>query len=253
MYGILAVAMLAVSIYNLFFLPKPEDDHAVKNAHSFALWEVIKEYMQQNRALLVIAFIVLYRFGEGLLLRMADPFFMDPVEQGGMAMAVTEIVTIKSFAAIPCTIIGGIIGGWLVKKYGLRKTFLPLSLCMCLPNLGYWYLAKTQGMADIAVFGFMLNRDVLWVVCLESLGYGIGFSAFFYYLHAIAVGENKTSLFAISTALMALGIYLPSAISGVVQEAVGYQSLFLLSFVLALPAICLLKFIPLEKGRTEGE
>jgi len=246
MFVVLTCVIFAAGVYNLFFLPKPASDEPVLNTDTFALWAVFKEYLKQRRAILIILFIILYRFGEGLLLRMADPFFMDPVDQGGLAMDIPSLVTIKSFVAIPCTIAGGIAGGWLVKKFGLIKTFLPLSLCMSLPNLGYWWIAKTQSLDVVHFTGMLLNRDAMIVVSIESLGYGIGFSAFFYYLHAVAVGKNKTSLFAISTALMALGIYLPSTISGIVQEAVGYQTLFLLSFICALPGVFLIRFIPLN-------
>ncbi len=246
MYVILAATIFICAIYNFFFLPKPENDIALKHTGEFALLKVIKEYFKQDKVVLFIIFVMTYRFGEGLLVRMADPFFMDPVNKGGLGMDIPMLTIVKSFAGIPCTIIGGILGGWAVKKYGLKKSFVPLALLMSIPNLGYCYLAKTQSMATISLFGQLLNRDMFYVVCIESLGYGIGFSAFFYYLHALAVGQNKTSIFAISTALMGFGFYFPSAISGVLQEAFGYQTLFFLSFVLALPGIIMIKFLPLD-------
>lgn len=242
------------ALYNWRFLPKPLDDMPNRERGGFALIGVMREYLKQEKGLLLIVFILIYRFGEGLLLRMADPFFMDPVALGGMAMAIPELVAVKSFAAIPGTIVGGIIGGWLVAKFGLRRTFLPLSALMCIPNLGFWYLAHLQPMIEVTIFGISWKRDVLIVVLAESVGYGMGFSAFFFYLHKLAVGVNKTSLLAISFALMALGIYLPSMISGVVQETIGYELLFVVSFALAIPGVILTLFVPLGcNGQQDDE
>ncbi len=251
MFFVLVILTGFAALYNWRFLPRPLDDSPNTEREGFALARVMGEYLKQEKALLLIFFILIYRFGEGLLLRMADPFLMDSVDVGGMAIAIPELVAIKSFAAIPGTIVGGIIGGWLVARYGLRRTFLPLSVLMCVPNLGFWYLAHLQPTAEITIFGMLWKRDVLVVVVAESVGYGMGFSAFFYYLHKLAVGTNKTSLLAISFALMALGIYIPSMISGVVQEWIGYEMLFIVSFVLAIPGVILTLFVPLgEKKET---
>ena len=250
MFFVLVALIGLVAVYNWRFLPKPIDDMPNQGHGGFGLISVMREYLKQDKAILLIVFILVYRFGEGLLLRMADPFFMDPVALGGMSMAISELVAIKSFAAIPGTIVGGIAGGWLVARYGLRRTFLPLSALMCIPNLGFWYLAHFQSMVEVIIFGMSWNRDVLIVVILESVGYGMGFSAFFYYLHKLAIGENKTSLLAISFALMALGIYLPSMISGVVQELIGYELLFIASFLLAIPGVILTLFVPLGKNES---
>ncbi|HBG28844.1 MAG: hypothetical protein A2Y10_03680 [Planctomycetes bacterium GWF2_41_51] len=251
MYIILSILLFVGAVYNFFFLPKTVNDKAVKNPQGFALFAVLKEYLKQNKAVLLIIYILLCRLGEGVLVKMADPFFMDPFEKGGLNMDIPSLTLVKSFAGFPCTIIGGIAGGWIIKKFGLKKTFLTLACCMSVPNLGYWYLAKTLPTAEIIILGQSLNRDMFSVVCIESLGYGIGFSAFFYYLHAMATGLNKTSLFAISSALMGFGFYIPCAVSGLLQEAIGYPMLFLCSFLLAVPGIAMVKFLPMTVNNTE--
>lgn len=174
MYIVLAVAIFLAATYNFFFLPKPQGDVPLKSSDGFAILLVIKEYLKQNKAVLFIIFVMIYRFGEGLLVRMADPFFMDPVSEGGLGLDIPTLAIVKSFAYIPCTIIGGIAGGWIVKKFGLKKSFIPLALLMSVPNLGYWYLAKFQPMETVDILGQVLNRDMFYVICIESLGYGIG-------------------------------------------------------------------------------
>lgn len=246
MYIILTAVIIAGGFYNMFFLPRADNDKPLAKVQGFELLRVCREYLMQEKAVLFIIFVLIYRFGEGLLVRMSDPFFMDSIEAGGLNMSISAITAVKSFAGIPCTIIGGLAGGWIIKKFGLKKTFFFLALCMSVPNLGYWYLAHFRDMTELTFLNQIFNRDMFIVVCIESLGYGMGFSAFFYYLHALADGRNKTSIFAISTALMGLGFYLPCAISGVFQEMFGYPVLFMLAFITAVPGIILVPFLPLS-------
>ncbi len=246
MYIILTAVVVAGGVYNMFFLPKPANDKPLEHIEGFALLRVCKEYLRQEKVILFIIFVLVYRFGEGLLVRMADPFFMDPIENGGLNMSIPVLTMVKSLAGIPSTIIGGLGGAWIIKKYGLKKTFFWLALCMSVPNLGYWYLAHFRDLTEFVLMGHTFNRDMFIAVCVESLGYGMGFSAFFYYLHALAGGKDKTSIFAISTALMGLGFYLPCALSGVLQEMFGYPTLFMLAFLTAVPGIILIFFLPLS-------
>lgn len=249
MYGILTGLVLLGAIYNLFCLPKAADDKPVRDTKGFPLLEAIKDYLTMNKVALVIIFIFIFRFGEGLLRRMAPPFFMDPVDAGGYALDVASVSMIRAFADMPFTIVGGLLGGWIIKKWGLKRTFVVLAICMSAPNLLYWYVAKVQTFVEFSFWGYTFNRAVFITVCIESLGYGMGFSAFFYFMHAIAKGMHKTSHFAISTALMSLGFFLPSGISGIMQEHIGYEMLFLVSAVAAIPGICMIPFLPI--GREE--
>ena len=81
----------------------------------------------------------------------------------------------------------------------------------------------------------------------------MGFTAFTVYLMHICKGEYKTSHFAISTGLMALGLMLPGAISGQIQESIGYPMFFVLVFLLTIPGMATIFFIPLkEEARSEA-
>jgi PAT family beta-lactamase induction signal transducer AmpG len=134
-------------------------------------------------------------------------------------------------------IVGGIISGWLIAKYGLKKCIWPMALALNLPNVGYLYLAIAQPGLAVAYP----------LVVLEQLGYGIGFTAFMVFLMYIAKGPYKTSHYAISTGFMALGLMLPSMLSGLLQSALGYVNFFILVLLLTIPGFVLLLFIPLEE------
>jgi PAT family beta-lactamase induction signal transducer AmpG len=85
------------------------------------------------------------------------------------------------------------------------------------------------------------------LVAIEQFGYGFGFTAFMVYLMYISKGEYKTTFFAISTGIMALGMMIPGLISGYIQQAVGYQMFFTIVLLMAIPGLATLFFIPFEE------
>jgi len=123
----------------------------------------------------------------------------------------------------------------------------PLMLCMNIPNLLYVWLAVAQPQATVLLFGQNLNIALLFSSSIESLGYGLSFSAMFYYMHIMATesGRNKTSILAVSFALMNVGMTVPAMLSGFVQAAIGYPGLFLVSSTVGLLALLLVPHLPM--------
>lgn len=249
-----AVAMLIASgvffvtaFYNSRFLPRIDSDQPVPLAKGFPLWNVIKEYFTQDKIVVIVALILLYRFGQGMVFFMTAPFYMDTPEDGGMGVSTSGVAMLKTYTDVPWMTIGGILGGFIVKKYGLRATFIPLSLLLNLPNLGYVFLAIYQPLGSFTFLGDSFPTWLFVISCGESLGYGLGFSAFFFYLHAIATGPNKTSMLAISSGLMGIGFIFPGALAGWLQQFFGFAVVFSVATVIGMSALLLIKFIPIPK------
>ena len=122
----------------------------------------------------------------------------------------------------------------------------PMIGIMNLPNLAYWYLAANQ-------------PENFWVISslvgIEKFGYGFGFAAFLMFLIYIARGPFKTAHYAFGTALMAFGMSIPGAISGLVQETIGYEYFFIWVLVSALPIVMITPFIFIESdfGKKKNE
>jgi PAT family beta-lactamase induction signal transducer AmpG len=90
------------------------------------------------------------------------------------------------------------------------------------------------------------------LVALEQFGYGMGFTVFTVYL-MYSVHENyKTSHYAISTGIMALGMMLPGFASGWVQQAVGYRMFFIIVCFLTVPGMLTIPFLAKEKMEKRG-
>jgi PAT family beta-lactamase induction signal transducer AmpG len=249
-YLIAALVLLGCAVYNTFMVPKIPQDQPVKQEGNLflAVVPIIKEYFQQRRVVLIILLILLYRFGEGFL-AMKGPFYLDPVADGGLASEATDMPLYGILTDMPWMIVGGILGGYAIKWWGLKRTFIPLAAFMSLPNVFYVWLAMTQPSSQVVLFGETLNLHLLYASSIESLGYGMSFSAMFYYMHIMATecGKNKTSILAISFALMNVGWIVPSMMSGFVQSKVGYTGVFIVSSTVGLTALLIIPFLPMPK------
>ena len=243
---ICTVIFAAISLFHFWYLPYPDSDEK-KTAYkdrsnpsysSFLQYfiDVFKTFFTQKKIIPIIAFILLYRFGEAQLTKMVPPFLLNSLEQGGMGIATDEYGIIQGIVGSLSLIIGGIVGGLVIARFGLRKCLFPMALALNLPNILYVYVAYARpALSFIAA-----------AIAVEQFGYGLGFSAFMMFLISISKGENKTSLYAIATGIMALGMMIPGMMSGFIQEWLGYQNFFIVATLLAIPGMITIFFIPLE-------
>ncbi|WP_013320496.1 MFS transporter [Gloeothece verrucosa] len=243
--GVSAMVFALIFIYHQFSLPYPPQDSFVSSSKRLsknAFLEIITSYFRQPKIGAIIGFILLYRFGEAMLLKLAAPFFLDKPAQGGLGLSTSDVGLIYGTFGVLALIIGGIFGGIIVAKYGLKKTILPLAISLNAPNLFYVYMAVNHPPLPV----------IYLLVALEQLGYGMGFTAFMIYLMKIAANHYQTSHYAISTGIMALGMMLPGLISGYIQQAIGYPLFFTLVCGLGLLGIASIFFLPWhEENQTD--
>ncbi|BAU10436.1 major facilitator transporter [Leptolyngbya sp. NIES-3755] len=217
-------------------LPEPELETERETPRSLLTIyrSVMQSYVQQPNFGAVIAFILLYRLGEAMLVKLAAPFLLDAPEVGGLGLSTAQVgLAYGTLGAIALTL-GGVLGGWIVSRYGVKRTLFPLAIALNLPHLFYVYLAYHQP----------TTQWIYLLVTIEQFGYGIGTAAYSVYLMLLATERYKTAHFAISTSVMALGMMLPGLISGVVQQALGYRSFFWLVVALSIVGMVPIFWIP---------
>ncbi len=237
-----AFLMLALTVSNFFAAPKYESSLSVTKEKPTGFFEVFSSFFKKPGIGIALAFILTYRLGESQLVKMAAPFLLDTPDKGGLGYSTEQLGTIFGTAGVIFLSIGGILGGILISKDGLKKWMLPMVISLNLPNILYAILAMTKTTSIYAVTG---------TVILEKFGYGFGFAAFLMYLIYISEGKSKTSHYAIATGFMALGMMLPGMISGFMQQWLGYGGFFVWVVIAALPALFLVKFIkyPADFGK----
>ena len=196
----------------------------------------------------IVAFILFYRLAEAMLLKMTQPFLLDAVSKGGLGIPTAQVGIIYGTTGMIALIVGGILGGWLVSKYGFRRCLWPMVFALHIPDVFYLYMSYAQpALQQITVLGRSIPfGSVPLLVAAEQFGYGIGLTAFTVYLMMICGGKYKTAHFAISTGIMALGMMVPGMISGMLQEAVGYRHFFLAVCLLTIPGILVIFRLPIR-------
>jgi MFS transporter, PAT family, beta-lactamase induction signal transducer AmpG len=235
-----ALLLAILFIFHSLILPLPESDKPRQPAtrENISFLQVVASYFEQEKIGYILGFILLYRLGEAMLIKIAPLFLLDARETGGLGLKTIQYSSVYGTFGVISLIVGGVLGGAVIAKYGLKKCLLPMALAMNLPNLFYVYMAYAQPGLNL----------VYPLVSLEQFGYGFGFTAFSVYLMYIAKGEYKTSHFAISTGIMALGLMFPGAISGYLQQSIGYTLFFALVCLLTIPGMIALFFIPLNEN-----
>ena len=237
-----AFLMLALTLANFFTTPKFESSIAIEKDKPEGFLAVFSSFFKKKNIGIALAFILTFRLGESQLVKMAAPFMLDTPERGGLGYSTEQLGTIFGTAGVIFLSIGGILGGILISRDGLKKWMLPMVLSLNIPNILYAVLAMT-GTTNIYA--------VTTTVIFEKFGYGFGFAAFLMYLIYVAEGKSKTSHYAIATGFMALGMMLPGMVSGYMQQWLGYGGFFVWVVIAALPALFLLKFIeyPADFGK----
>lgn len=229
-----ALIMAVISLYHRFALPFPEKDGQGGNFDFAGYFESMLSYFKQDRVIMGIAFLVLFRFGEAMLLKISAPFLLDPMEKGGIGLSTQQYGFAYGTAGLACLIAGNLIGAWLISKFGLKKCMWPMALALNAPDLVYVYMA----------YNLDLPRNFVYIlVALEQFGYGLGTTAFMYYMIQMTDEKNKTVHFAISTGIMAFAMMLPGMLSGKIQVASGYPHFFIIVCILTLPGMLLIPFL----------
>jgi PAT family beta-lactamase induction signal transducer AmpG len=242
-FSLLAMMFIIFSIYHKFVLPKPAAD-IKKTIGSGSLFfrefaDTFILFFKKKKIGIILSFLLLYRLGESQLVKLASPFLLDTEGAGGLALGTSEVGFIYGTAGIILLTLGGLLGGFLAARDGLKKWLIPMAIAINLPDIVYIYLAYARPDSFL-----IINI----CVALEQFGYGFGFTAYMLYTIYISDGEHKTAHFAIATGFMALGMMIPGMISGYLQELMGYKLFFIYVVLATIPGFILLPFLPLDKS-----
>lgn len=238
---VIGILFVIFFIYHRIVLPKPSSDkHVGVSRQSSLIKEFFRSFFrffEKKKIIIIIVFLLLFHFGEAQLVKMAVPFMLDNREIGGLGLTTSEVGFIYGIVGIFALVIGGLLGGFVISKKGLRFWLWPMLIAINIPDLLYVYLAYAQPNNILIIY---------LCVAIEQLGYGFGFTACMMYLIYVSEGEYKTSHFAIASGFMALGMMFPGMISGFIQEAIGYKFFFIWVIIATIPSFLIAKFIPLE-------
>jgi PAT family beta-lactamase induction signal transducer AmpG len=192
-----------------------------------AVVEPFHEFISRNgtkTALLVLAFIFLYKLGDSMATALATPFYLD------MGYSKTEIGLIAKNAGLWPSVIGGLLGGLWMIKLGINRSLWLFGAIQMLAILGFAWLATVNH--SLLILGLVIG--------LEAFGVGLGTAAFVAYIAKTTHPLYTATQFALFTSLAAVPRTVANAGTGFMVENLGWFKFFLLCFVLAIPGMLLL-------------
>ncbi len=250
-FYILSGLFIAFCLYHKFILPTPKTDKSTVTNVSAS--NIFKEFLatfitffQKKQAGVAILFMLLYRLPEAQLVKLINPFLLDPLEKGGLGLSTAEVGIVYGTVGILGLTIGGIIGGICASKGGLQRWLWPMAWSISLTCLTFVYLGYFQPQNLI-----IINICVF----IEQFGYGFGFTAYMLFLIYYSEGEHKTAHYAICTGFMALGMMLPGMAAGWLQDHIGYENFFVWVMICCAATIAVCAFVKIdpEYGKKKDE
>jgi PAT family beta-lactamase induction signal transducer AmpG len=234
-FGGAAALMVVVALVNGFVMPHPPDVHPQDRAPArgghlssgAAFLAAYRSFLTQPQAVRVLAFILLFRLGDIMMFAMSSAMLKD-IGIGTVARGAL------SGYGIPAFMVGAILGGLLVARYGLPRCLVPMIFFQNLMILLYVLVAKDKPSYS----------GVLVVVLLEQFASGIGSSAYAVFMMKRVRSAYAASHFAFATSLISLTGALSGFISGPINDRVGNVWFFVIAFLASVPGLVLAFFVP---------
>ncbi len=243
-FWLLATLFVAVALWNQWALPRPATDLPAPRQAAFwsDFFKVFVAFFQRPDIVRILAFLLLYRFAEAQLLKLVTPFLLDARVAGGLGLKTQDVGIAYGTVGVAALTLGGLLGGWVISRAGLKRTLWPLMVCMHAPNLLFVWLAATQPQSVGLVSA---------ALAVEQFGYGFGFTAYMVFMLMVAGGADgsavhKTAHYALCTGFMALGMMLPGMWAGWLQGQLGYTAFFIWGCVATLPSFAAAAFLRVD-------
>ncbi|MFA6469609.1 MAG: MFS transporter [Bacteroidota bacterium] len=241
---VIAGLFLSIAIYHRFILPYPKSDISAVQEVSAAT--VLKEFFKtfgtffkKKEIVVILSFLLLYRFAEAQLVKLVTPFLLDSRSDGGLGLTTGDVGIAYGTIGVIALTLGGLLGGYVISKHGLRFWLWVMVVAIHLPDAVFVYLSYVQ-------------PDNFILICaaigIEQFGYGFGFTAYLMYMVMISDGPYKTAHYAICTGFMALGMMIPGMFSGALQDWIGYRHFFIWVMASTIPGFLIAMVVTIDSS-----
>lgn len=241
-FFIVAGITIVMALWHIKVMPdgaKAENSPtSIKEAMSI-LADSFVTLFQKKDIWLMLGFAFLFRLSIGFLEKIGPFFMVDPATKGGLGLSNEMLGIVYGTYGLLAVVIGSLLGGVYVASKGLKPTLFILCCAINIPNVTFLIMA------------IYLPTDPLLItlgVAIEKFFFGFGSVGFMIYLmQQLAPGKYTTTHYAFGTGLMGLCMMFTGAVSGHLQEAMGYINYFIFVMVATIPSFLICWYAPFHQ------
>ncbi len=224
MVYLIMAACLVPGILTTLLTPEPPKPEGVPRTLREAVFQPLAEYFSRQGALWVLAFILLYKVGDSMASAMTTPFYLD------IGFSKTEIGTVVKLFGFWATLLGGLGGGVLMLKLGIRRALWIFGILQGVSTAGFAVLTWTGAVVPVLAA----------VIAFENITGGMGTSAYAAYMASITDKRFTATQYALLSSLMGVPRVIASAPTGYLATWMGWPLFFLSCALVAIPGLLLL-------------
>ena len=236
--AILCGLLVLIGLYHAKMLPSggaAAEKHSLREGLR-GLREVIVAFFAKKHIWYYIAFIILYRLGEGFVMKIVPLFLKADTAVGGLGLSNQQIGLYYGTFGAGAFLLGSLLAGYYIAARGLRRTLFTLCCIFNVPFVVYALLAFFQPSSMWFIAGGIV---------LEYFGYGFGFVGLtLFMMQQVAPGKHQMAHYAFASGIMNLSVMLTGAVSGYLSDWLGYKVFFLVVMLTTIPAFVMTRLIP---------
>lgn len=245
--AILSAVLAVLGVYHWLALPSSDvrtEGKSVKNGLS-ALGEVVTSFFGKRHIWYYMAFIIIYRLGEGFVMKIVPLFLKSDTAAGGLGLTNQQIGLYYGTFGAAAFLLGSLLAGYYISHFGLKKTLFSLCCVFNIPFAAYIFLSWVQ-------------PENMWLVggsiIVEYFGYGFGFVGLtLFMMQQVAPGKHQMAHYAFASGIMNLSVMLTGAVSGYLSDALGYKYFFIFALCATVPAFIITWFVPFTYDETNNK
>ena len=176
-----------------------------------------------RHAAVLLLLVAVYKISDLAMAAMANPLYID------LGFELTQIANITKVYGVAMTIVGGIVGGVLVARYGIARVLVLGAAAVAATNLLFVALAQTGQHLPMLVA----------TISGDNFSNGLASTVFIAFLSSMTSRAYTATQYALFSSLMTLPGKFLGGFSGVVVEWQGYPAFFTLAAIMGLPASAL--------------
>lgn len=222
---LLMAGLMVIGVIATLLAKEPEEDTAPPTSLKKAIYEPLAEFFSRNNAWLILLLLVFYKLGDAFVMALNTNFLLN-----ALGFSLSEVGTVNKTVGMAATIIGALLGGYLMKNMSLFKALFLFGLLQGGSNIGYWFLAITP--PHILTMGS--------IIFLENIFSGMGTAAFVALLMTLCNKSLSATQFALLSALSAVGRVYIGPIASIFVSNYGWPLFYLISIGVAVPGVLLL-------------